>query len=798
MTPRALIALLLAWTAAPAGCGPSTPERLAEVRALHAEGRAGETIGALHEILEGSPDDAEALYLLGVALLANRQPTPALFPLARAAGSPELAARAGPTLCRALQHTMNHEAALRVADAAVAAGADPTELASCRLEALEGLRDWEAALAEADRVLDEVPNDLQASVTRAASLASLERRPEAIASWKRVEELANSAGRLELAARACVESSGFERSEAEPPASDAAVLARLEACVERHPGQPIVYATLRDLHESAGRVEEGAEALRSAVADDPASLPARVELAAYLARIDRPDDAERALLEATRDLPGPAPWEALAEHRRTTGDLTGAVSALRSAREQAGDNALIAFKLADLLVDVGELDEARVLGESLPSPAQRSLIRARLSFERREYRRALDELEQGLLQWPDNWGARALAGRAAAELGDFDRALAEYREAMRLDPGRVETALLASQLAVAEGRNDEAFLFATQHLAHGDSTVEMLGIAIRAARAAGRERWAQAVRARLREEHGAAALAIEDAREANRAGDPERAAEIVASAGLALHEPANAAALFELIEALIAAGQAERALGVATGARRAAPERSCLRAVEGRVQLELGRLAAAEQSFQAAGEGDASCALASEGLAAIAVRAGRLEQALELLEQALRAQPTHVAAAYRAAQVALALERFEEAERRLREVLRLEPGHAGAANDLAWLLAERGRDLDNALALAERSLRLAPSSRVYDTLGTVRLRRGELDQAIELLRAGVEAHPDEPQLRYRLGVALASARQSASAVDALEAALSMGHFGDAEQARTLLASLRDVGRTSDP
>lgn len=792
MTHRALIALLIAFIAAPFGCGPSPSERLASVRTLQLQGRAPETIDALRAILEDVPDDAEALYLLGVALLANGQPTPAVFPLARAAGSAELAARAGPVLCRALQSTGNHEAALRAAADAAAAGAERAAVQSCTLEALEGLRAWEAALAEADRVLHDEPDHLQAAMTRAASIAALGRRPEAIESWKRVEVLAESSGRTDLAARACGESAGFEGSE-EAPSRDPAVLAHLEVCVERYPSQPIAYARLRDLHHSAERYDEAAEVLRSVISVNPASLPARLELAEYLARVDRPDDAEQVLVEATRDLSGPAPWEALAEHRRMTGDLAGAVSALRSAREIASDSELIAFKLADLLIDVGEVDAALEIGESLASPAQRTLIQARLSLRRRDYRRALDEFEEGLLQWPDNWGARVSAARAAAELGDFDRALAEYREAMRLDPSRVETALPASKLALAMGRNDEAFVFASQHLAHGGSSTEMLEIAIRAARETGREGWARSTQERLREEHGAAALAAEAAREANRAGDPERAAESVATAGLALGEPDNAAALFELIEALIATGRTERALAVATEARHASPERACLLAVVGRVQLESGLIAAAEQSFREAGEGDPGCALAREGLAALAVRAGRLDDAADLLEQALLAQPTHVEAAYRAAQVALALERFGEAERRLRDILLLEPGHAGAANDLAWLLAEHGGDLDVALALAERSLRLDPNPRVYDTLGAVRLRRGEASQAIEVLRVGVAAHPADPQLRHRLGVALAAAGHRLSAVDALEAALSMGTFDGSEQARTLLSGLRDAG-----
>ena len=50
-----------------------------------------------------------------------------------------------------------------------------------------------------------------------------------------------------------------------------------------------------------------------------------------------------------------------------------------------------------------------------------------------------------------------------------------------------------------------------------------------------------------------------------------------------------------------------------------------------------------------------------------------------------------------------------EAEQRLRALVGRDPGHAEAANDLAWLLADQGDDLDIALSLAERAARLAPA-----------------------------------------------------------------------------------------
>jgi tetratricopeptide (TPR) repeat protein len=62
--------------------------------------------------------------------------------------------------------------------------------------------------------------------------------------------------------------------------------------------------------------------------------------------------------------------------------------------------------------------------------------------------------------------------------------------------------------------------------------------------------------------------------------------------------------------------------------------------------------------------------------------------------------------------------------------------HSGiAANNLAWLYAEQGTKLDQALALAEQARTLAPGDpAILDTVGVVHLRRREYTDAIQVLR----------------------------------------------------------------
>jgi Flp pilus assembly protein TadD len=116
-------------------------------------------------------------------------------------------------------------------------------------------------------------------------------------------------------------------------------------------------------------------------------------------------------------------------------------------------------------------------------------------------------------------------------------------------------------------------------------------------------------------------------------------------------------------------------------------------------------------------------------------------------------------------------------------------GHAGARNDLAWILAEKGEELDWALTLAEDAHRMDPSPDVLDTLGWVHFRRGEISAAVGVLEQAVEARADSPSIRYRLGVALNKAGDPERAREMLEEAIAAGSFPEAADARRELAQL---------
>jgi tetratricopeptide (TPR) repeat protein len=177
------------------------------------------------------------------------------------------------------------------------------------------------------------------------------------------------------------------------------------------------------------------------------------------------------------------------------------------------------------------------------------------------------------------------------------------------------------------------------------------------------------------------------------------------------------------------------------------------------------------------------------------VQAGDLAGALEQYDRAEAADPRDVESAYRAAQIVLARGDRAEAEKRLRSVVVRAPEHPGASNDLAWLLADSGRDLDLALELAKRAVRASPPGAAdpADTLAFVQLARNDAEGAVETLEPAVAEHPESGMLRYRLGLARAKLGDEQAALAAFRDALEDQSFADAEAARAQIARLEAEG-----
>jgi tetratricopeptide (TPR) repeat protein len=80
------------------------------------------------------------------------------------------------------------------------------------------------------------------------------------------------------------------------------------------------------------------------------------------------------------------------------------------------------------------------------------------------------------------------------------------------------------------------------------------------------------------------------------------------------------------------------------------------------------------------------------------------------------------------------------------------PWLAEAANNLAWLYAERGENLERALQLARTATLAEKDPTYYDTLGWVHYKRGELDRAGKAFERALGIDPTWVESTYHLAL----------------------------------------------
>ena len=107
-----------------------------------------------------------------------------------------------------------------------------------------------------------------------------------------------------------------------------------------------------------------------------------------------------------------------------------------------------------------------------------------------------------------------------------------------------------------------------------------------------------------------------------------------------------------------------------------------------------------------------------------------------------------------------------------RAALKVDEGNPVANNNLAWVLAEQGKDLDEALRLAKAACRRDPGYvDALDTLGWIHFRRGEYAEASATLSRASALAPDRLDIAAHLGLAYAKTGSTARALKELRRAL---------------------------
>ncbi|MEZ4292084.1 MAG: tetratricopeptide repeat protein [Myxococcota bacterium] len=700
---RVARALLVAFVLGGMSFACAEQPTLEEARSLQDAGRYGESIPVLEALVERGDPAPEVLYRYGLALSHQNLPSRAIWALTEAMQDEEWKLDAALTLARDEFRTHNHEGAIAAASVVLEIEPENEEALLLRAESRARTRnrqDYEAAVEDARLLLELNPDERRALVPLATALLALERADEA---GEVLEQIATAFGTegpsTADAPRFCLARATFAQEKSETERAETLY----RECLDAFPTNTMVVQKAMEFFARQGRHDEATAIIEKAYEADPKSRDLRIGLALRQQQSGDLEGAEATLRAGTEDERPLVRAQAFQDLANFYGDherFDEAVSTYEEAYAllEAPSPSFL-FDFADLLVRANHMDRALEIASNIRVRSQSDIIVGRVYLAQGKPGEALGRFAQGLRLWPNNGVARYLAAIAAEQTGLFDRAIEEYRYAIRIDPNLGDARIRLARLLLAEGNTNlasaalhsgrsagpdlegiltELEILSSHHELRSIPepfvpTIRSLGARGRAIAAVARGTW-------------------------RRAG-PGAALDLIASSeSLDLGVAANEEALRVFVGAAIAAGRP--AVAATLLAKQAGQHESnaLLQGLLGRLRLAMGEADAARTAAEAALAIDASQP------EALAVQAQLLEEtspeeALVLYERALSALEDPSSERREGVVLARArllgrLDRIAEATALLETHLAHRPYDVAATRELAGLYARGGATSD--------------------------------------------------------------------------------------------------------
>jgi tetratricopeptide (TPR) repeat protein len=641
----------------------------------------------------------------------------------------------------------------------------------------------EDARARADKALAVDPKNVDALVLRANALAGLTDLEGALDQMQQAVSLdPRSALQTNLGA--------IQAARGNLPEAEAA----FRHAVTADPKSVQAQLALGQFLWSAGRPVDAEAAFKAALALEPANGVANRSLAALYLRTGRAAEAEP-FFQSVANVPGsPDAVIALADYYVGVGRAADAIAVLDKLSGDAAYWAIARTRTADIHHAQGRTADAfRIADEVIakqPTVGAAHLVRGRLLLATRRADEALVEAQTVVKAEPQNAEAHFLLARVQEARNDLRAAAVAYAEVLRINP-RASGAQL--RLAMVEMRRND--LGAATQLAEEVTTAQPRSIVAqlvlaRSLVARGELARATAVTQALAQAHpGIAGVQNQVGMLALAKGDTP-AARVAFERALAI-DGSLVEPLATLVQLDLQAQKGALARSRVESRLAAEPRNSLLLALAGRTWAATGDVKKGEELLRRAVDADASNLEAYSDLARLYLSQQKPEEAVATLDALAARQPTAVAPQTMAAVVFQATGNETEARRRYERIVQADPRAAVAANNLAWIYASRGEQLDRALELAQAAKSQIPDHpEVNDTLAFVYLKKQLPALAIAPLKAAIDRDPGKASFHYHLGTAYAQTGNKAAAKSALGRALELKpDFEGAGDARKMLETL---------
>ncbi|MGH9746640.1 MAG: tetratricopeptide repeat protein [Candidatus Acidiferrales bacterium] len=396
--------------------------------------------------------------------------------------------------------------------------------------------------------------------------------------------------------------------------------------------------------------------------------------------------------------------------------------------------------------------------------------------------KATETLQQLVAAHPDSADAHLGLGvlQAGAQPPQLDAAIAEFREALRLDPHKDEARLAVGRAFISQEKFSDAVAPLREYVER--EPLDFQGYYIAGLAYKGLQQWDPAAEllqraARLNpssyEVRYNLGLALAELGKTEPAIRELRAAEKIRPSAPEVHD--------QLAQLLAKSGQKD----LAQKEHAASAARSA-RSARGESHGDAGKFNAQANQLLAAGNARAAAAAYREALRAdpknpqlhynLSLALDQMgDQAAERreLEKAIQINPGLAAAHNQLGILAMQHGSTAEAEAAFKKAIAADPQYADAQNNLGVIYSREGKDSD-AAALYQQAIASDPKySKAYVNLGLLMAQHGQVAQGEQQLHAAIQIDPNDPGAYTALGMIEGKTGRAAEAVESFRKAVAL-------------------------
>lgn len=541
-----------------------------------------------------------------------------------------------------------------------------------------------------------------------------------------------------------------------------------------------LYEAVYRYYMSVNKVNEAATILKQQAANNPADARSAIELAAFYAANSKETEMQAELQRMIGDP------RAFPDAHMQVGNFYSGLGRWDAALKeyQAGAAAdpkqktAYLRKIADNWVAQGKGEQARqTVGEILkdnPNDDAANAVNAAFLINNGNpagIAKAVATLRDLVARNPDNATWHLYLGRSLAAEGDTTGARNQFQEAVAKQPGLLPARLALAQLSQSRGDYRQTLEDADSILKDHPGLTEAgvlraVSLLYLGRDGEARKQLADLEKSAPRDRDVRLQLAALDMRD-KKFHDAEKHFQ-----DLAQETSEDARAWTGLATAIAAQNDPNRAVLVLEEQLRKAPNSGAVRPVLAKIAAQVGKYDVAIEQYKQLLAAAPNSPQLNMDLGNVFRLSGDAVSAVTYFQKATALVPKDAAPRVMLGGALVLLGRKAEALESYRRALELSPRNAAVMNATAYLIAETGGNLDEALRLSQEAQRMDANRPDFtDTLGWVYFRKKMNDAAAHVFRDLTERYPAQATFHYHLGMTLLQMGDKADARSEFKSAL---------------------------